>query len=193
MTPTTLNTAQSLISKLDEAQTEEEYLLVLQQFHRLDLGDDMKWFMPYYCCLTCILLSMLDLPVDKRDEYVEDAESFLRRLHLINPRDAETMILNAFWLQAKIMISVLTRGPLYIKEIDRLLEKAQALDPQNPRVYFLKAQAALNKPSFIGGGKKKARPLLLKAQAKYESYTIPYELAPDWGEQQTLDLIKQVS
>ena len=133
------------------------------------------------------------MPVDKKDEYIEDAASFLRRLRLIQPRDSETLVLNAFWLQAKVMVSVLLRGPMYIKEIETLLERAQALDPQNPRVYFLKAQAALNKPSFIGGGKKKALPLLLKAQAKYEAHSQSCELSPNWGYKQTTELINKIS
>lgn len=188
-----IDSAQHIIAQIEQATTEEDYLVVLQKLHQLDLKDNHSWFLPYYACLTCILLSMLDLHIDKKDEYIEDAESFLRRLHLINPRDAETHVVHAFWLQAKIMVSVLLRGPMYIGEIEGLLEKAQALDPDNPRVYFLKAQAALNKPSFIGGGKKKAKPLLMKAQAKYEAYELPYDLAPNWGKAQTFALIEKIS
>ncbi|MGB0522621.1 MAG: hypothetical protein ACPGJS_06660 [Flammeovirgaceae bacterium] len=182
-----------LIEQMNAAQTEEEYLVVLQQLHRLDIPPDLEWLIPYYACLTCILLSMLELHIDKRDEYIDDAESFLKRLLLLKSRDPETHILHAFWYQAKIMIAVLTRGPLYIGEIERLLEKAQALDPQNPRVYFLKAQAAYNKPRIIGGGKKKALPLLLKAKAKYATYIPPHELSPNWGEEQTLSMLTKIS
>lgn len=193
MTPSLDSQIKILIEDINQANTESEYLIILQKLHKLDLDDSLEWCVHYYGCLTCILLSILEMPSARKDEYIDDAERFLKRLYLVKPNDSEVLVLNAFWYQAKIMIAVLIRGPLYMQEIDKLLEKAMAINPDNPRIYFLMAQSVYNKPRFIGGGKKKAYPILLEAKAKFESFEADSEIAPDWGYDHTLRMIAKIT
>ncbi|NKF52174.1 hypothetical protein G3R49_16540 [Shewanella sp. WXL01] len=49
-----------------------------------------------------------------------------------------------------------------------LLEQAQELEPENPRVWLVKAISAFNTPSMYGGGKEKAQTLATQAISYFE-------------------------
>ena len=176
-----------ILKQLNDASTEAEYLDTIVELEAIDTTE--SWLRSYYIALCQILISLDLRNADKKDEYINQAEKQIRQLELNHKHNDEILVLKAFWLQAKIMVSVLTRGPLYIKDVDKYLEQAQGINPQNPRVYFLLGQAMLNKPSFIGGGKKGAKPYLIKAKSLFERAKAKKEGYPDWGEKQTDELL----
>ncbi len=178
----------SLTQSIETAETESEFLAVIAQLEQAEAPEE--WLKYYYLCLCHILLSMVEMSAQKKDDYLDEGEKYLRRALLLRKNDDEILVLNAFWLQAKIMVSVISRGPLYIGKVENLLEEAQAINHRNPRAYFLLGQSYLNKPSIIGGGKRKAKPYLLKAKELYEHLPEQKNGYPEWGKNQVLELLE---
>ena len=70
---------------------------------------------------------------------------------------------------------------MYIERCFGSLDKARALNPDNPRIYFLEAMNRLNLPPAFGGGPEVALPLFQTAQEKFSLFHTEDPLWPDWG------------
>ena len=69
-------------------------------------------------------------------------------------------------------------------------EKAEAIDPKNPRVNYVRGQFALNMPEFYGGGAAKATPDIEKAAAKFADFKPTSPIHPTWGTAQNAAILK---
>jgi hypothetical protein len=67
------------------------------------------------------------------------------------------------------------------------LETAKALNPENPRIYFLEGINKANLPPSMGGGPELAKPILEEAVAKFEAFQNSDPLWPHWGEDAARD------
>ena len=83
----------------------------------------------------------------------------------------------------------MTRGQSFAMKATGSLEKAESLNSENPRIYFLKAQNALYTPQMFGGGKVAAKPLFEMAKTKFQNFKPANELSPDWGKEQNEKLL----
>ena len=54
------------------------------------------------------------------------------------------------------------------KDASEALQKGLALDPNNPRLYYLQGMSLFNTPAQFGGGKDKAKPLFEKSVALFK-------------------------
>ena len=73
---------------------------------------------------------------------------------------------------------------MYGMQAGKDLEIATQLNPDNPRIYFLKGESLMNTPVAFGGGKDKAKPMFEKAIALYK-VDKPKPLWPNWGRERT--------
>ena len=73
-----------------------------------------------------------------------------------------------------------------------LTEKAIALNPENPRAHLMKGQQLFYTPEAFGGGKAKAKPVLMVAAEKFDNFKA-VGLAPNWGKGRCQGLLKQVN
>lgn len=182
-----------IINLLDTASSDEVFKEVANSLKKTSVSAEFSWLKPYYLGVCYVLHSMLPLSDSRRDALVMLAEAQAARVKLLVPKEAEYYVLKAFCLQAKIMVSTFLRGPLYISEVEKVLEQALSLDADNPRAYFLLGQATLNKPFFMGGGKHKAQPLLEKAIEKFRSAQPETSLHPSWGQRQVQALLEEIA
>lgn len=183
---------QKLIQQLNEAQSDEAFKDIALELKRLEAPADALWLKPYYLGLCYVLNSLLPLSDTRRDSLVMLAQAQATRVKQQTSKNAEAFVLEAFCLQAKIMVSSMIRGPLYIGSVEDALYAAIGLDKRNPRAYFLLGQTVLHKPSFMGGGKQKALPILRKALEEFQAQQPKTPLHPHWGEQQTRDLLAEI-
>ena len=78
----------------------------------------------------------------------------------------------------------------YGKEADIDLQKAMTLNPDNPRLYYLRGMSIFGTPEQFGGGKEKAKPIFEKAVALYKTEQLK-PLYPHWGQKQAEDMLAQ--
>ncbi len=72
------------------------------------------------------------------------------------PDSAEAWALLSTTLGMRIGIRPMTRGITMGRRADKAIDKALALEPDNPRVLLISAIGKLNKPSMFGGDKQAA-------------------------------------
>jgi hypothetical protein len=61
------------------------------------------------------------------------------------------------------------------------LTKAEKLNPDNPRVYYLSALSFFYTPEDFGGGTAVAKPLFEKAEKLFNEESGKDKLLPSWG------------
>jgi hypothetical protein len=173
-----------LAARISTANSDASFRNIVAALREADPPQEAPWLQPYYLGLCFILHSLQAHGDARRDSLLLQAEAQLSPLLQSHAEEAEVHIAYGFLLQAKIMVSVWTRGPLLIGEVERALGKALKLDPNNPRAHFLMGQTQLHKPALLGGGARKALPSLQRAAALFEqegARPLPY---PNWGADQ---------
>ncbi|NOT32781.1 MAG: hypothetical protein HOP12_01290 [Candidatus Eisenbacteria bacterium] len=97
------------------------------------------------------------------------------------PGFAENHALKSALLGFKIQFGGMALGMTLGPEMARLEERAETLAPANPRVLLLRGMMTLHRPAFIGGGAKKALPILEQAIAAFEAASATDARTADWG------------
>jgi hypothetical protein len=84
----------------------------------------------------------------------------------------------------QMMVDPQTRWQTYGVEAAKALDEGLKLNPDNPRLYYLRGESIFNTPVAFGGGKDKAKPVFEKALALFKTDK-PKPLYPNWGLERT--------
>lgn len=171
------------IKHLDHATTTgtvSELQAARVELERLTKADTLTAFSNYYVGLASYRLANRD--TDRKDSYLDDAETHLRRALQNRPDWAEAQaVLSGVYGQkaAGGMISGMRFGP----KAGRVLEAARASAPQNPRVLLMEGISFFKKPRRWGGDAKKAVQRFETAIEEFEAATADTtgSLEPTWG------------
>ncbi|MEZ4986055.1 MAG: hypothetical protein R2795_13635 [Saprospiraceae bacterium] len=97
------------------------------------------------------------------DPYCDQAEALLAELPEDTPKD-EVLCLNALLQVTRIRVSFQKRGLKYYMASETMLNQAFNINPNNPRIQFLKGQNQKNLPKEMGGGATSAQPYFEKCK-----------------------------
>jgi len=109
------------------------------------------------------------------------ADAFLQKADALSPDNSEIYVLKAYCHQAKIAVSPDDRQEKQGDIAGTLLDQAEDLNPENPRIYYLIGQSLLFSPPEWGGGKEQACPFVKKAAEKFTTFQLESPLHPNWG------------
>jgi len=180
-----VSTMLSTIESLDKATATEEYLKCASQFERVATAEKTRWLPYYYGAYSLIILSFNESDGGEKDLILDRAQEMLDRALELEPGESELHALQAFLYPSRILVDPMSRGMSYFEKIFAELEHAKALNPDNPRPWFLEGVNKLNLPPAMGGGAEVARPILEEADAKFKSFKNEDPLWPNWGAEAT--------
>lgn len=151
-----------------------------------------EWATHYYNAFSKATLSYMEKDEAKRDAYVDEAEKELgESVALLGKDNDETYVLGAMIANARMAVKPQARWQKYGKIYDEQLEKAKALNENNPRIYYLKGTSKFFTPKMFGGGKKAALPYFEKAQGLYAKESSDDITKPYWGKEANDYFIKE--
>ena len=140
------------------------------------------WLTHYYAAFGKTIVSYLEKEADKRDAYLDDADKeYAEAVAILKKDNDETYVLAALIANARLSVDGSTRWMKYGKIFSSNLESAKALNPDNPRIYYLQGTSKLYTPKAFGGGKKAALPYFEKADALFAKQTEGDITKPFWG------------
>ena len=182
------------IAAQNAAKTPAEVQAGLSVLERIAAAAPAAWEPRYYQVRAYIKLGFAGKDGDARDKSFDQAEAALNAAKKLAGADqAELLIMQAYVLQGRIMVSPMTRGVVYTGRVQEALGQAKALAPNNPRVYLLLANDLFYRPAFFGGGAEKARPLYERAKALFGTFRPATVLSPTWGEKNTDSALAQMN
>jgi hypothetical protein len=151
-----------------------------------------EWITHYYLAYSKVVLSENDKLEDaKRDALLDEADNELNKaVKILGKENDETHVLGAFIANWRIAISPMTRYMVYGKVFTVHMETAKAINPDNPRIYYLRGMAKYGMPKFAGGGEQVALPYLAKADSLYAKESEADITKPYWGKATTARYLK---
>jgi tetratricopeptide (TPR) repeat protein len=186
------------MENLFQAKTIPEYVEVANQFERISNIEKAEWLPLYYASFAYIMISFQETENVKKDQNLDQAQKYLDQAFKIDPNESELYMLQGFLYPSRITIDPMNRGITLMPEMNKALDKALELNPDNPRVYYLRATMTFHMPEAYGGGAAKALPLYQIAQEKFGIFKPKTALSPNWGKEsnetelkKSLELVKQ--
>jgi hypothetical protein len=169
------------LQKLASARTLIEFTTLANQFERIANVEPAKWHPRYYtayCYVTAV--SMNEMEADDKHKQLDIAQKHLDMLGKTGIKESEIQTLQAFVYQMRI--TDMSKGFKYSSMAGEMLDEAEKLNVNNPRVYYLRGNNIFHTPKAFGGGKEKAKPLFEKAAALFKSQKPATAIDPNWGE-----------
>ena len=149
-------------------------------FSAIALAEKNEW-LPFYYAGLCNVLVAFEKNKTDIDLYCDKAETFLKKADSLNKNNSEIFVLKSMIAAARILVNEKTRALKYGGQSARYANEAIKLNPNNPRAYLLKAQNILHTPAALGGGTKKAKPVLETALEKEKIFKPETSIHPDWA------------
>lgn len=169
------------ISVLDTTENLFALETVANNFERIASVTKDQWLPYYYASLARVRTAFMQKDKSKIDPIVDQAKALAEKANALNPNKTEMLCLKSMLASARIAVDPQTRGMQYGPEAGQLLQQAERLSPDNPRVTLLLGQNAFYTPAQWGGGKAKAKPLLQKALQQFSTFKPATDLSPNWG------------
>ena len=167
----------------------------LEQSNKLSLiakkwGD--VWITHYYAAYSKASLSYMEKDAGKRDAYLDDADKEMAdAVSILKKDNDETYVLAAMVANARMAVDPAQRWQKYGQLFKSNLESAQAINPDNPRMYYLQGTSKYFTPKAFGGGKKSATPYFEKAEGLFAKETGGDITKPYWGKPQNSYFLTQ--
>ena len=170
------------LALFDSARTTADLQTVSNTFERIGDAEKTQWLPYYYAGLSIATAGWNDPNLDK------DANS--TRINMLCDKaealdkNSEIFALRNMSATQQMMVDPQTRWATYGIQASKALEDGMKLNPDNPRLYYLKGESLFNTPPAFGGGKDKAKPVFEKAVALFK-LDKPKPLWPHWGLERT--------
>lgn len=177
-----LKAMENNLRMLDVAKSPQDLTNVSAAFERIAEAEKTQWLPYYYAALAQARLGFMDPGADK-DATGEKVAALAAKAQAID-NNAEIYVLRNMAATLQLLVNPQQRWSAYGKEASEAIETGLKLDPNNPRLYYLKGMALFNQPAFIGGGKDKAKPYFEKALPLF-GLENKGPLYPDWGKKDT--------
>jgi len=169
----------------------ENYRQLANCSERILLVYKNEWLPYYYEAYAYVNMSFIETNEGDKAMYCDKAQNLLDEVLRIKPDESELFVLQALVCYARMSISPMINGQLYLPKAVNALNDAEKLDPDNPRIYYLRGKSTINTPRFFGGGKDAAIPILEKALTVYKTFKQKSTVHPDWGKEDAERLYKE--
>jgi hypothetical protein len=178
------------LAMFDSVKSTTEFLSLSAAFERIGETEKTQWLPYYYAGLAMSSPGWTDPNLDK-DANAAKIIALCDKADAIE-KSSEIYEIRYMAYTQQMLVDPQTRFMSYGQQADNALKKGLAINPNNPRLYYLQASGIFNTPEQYGGGKAKAKPILEKAVALYKTENETRKpLYPKWGEKETTEMLAQ--
>lgn len=181
------------VAAIDSAETPADYQAAANTFSRIAQAEPKEWLPLYYAAFSYLnhAFPMFKEDAAKALQTLDLAQASLDKAKAINPGESELAVLQAYVYIGRLMENQMAKGAEITPKVFGELEKAAAMNPENPRAPFLRGTYVLNMPEFYGGGAANAKPYFEKATALFDKES-DRGLLPHWGKKANAYYLEQV-
>lgn len=146
----------------------------------MDMADQhpTDWLPSYYAAYCYTLMSFMEKQKLLKDKYLDDAQLAIDQAQKVAAKNSEILVVQAYIYQMRLEVNPMERMEEYGTMANVTLENAEKLDPDNPRIYYIRAQNMFFAPD---ASRQDACEVVSMAQAKYVTFEPENELSPKWG------------
>jgi len=192
---------ESKVAMLDSSNNVDSWKDLANAFERIADAEKTQW-MPYYYASFCnVMAGTFSLPMDGSfgdnsaitDPYADKAEVLLNKAEEMSKDNSEIYCVRKMVHGLRMMGNAMARYMTEGAKATEALEKAKALNANNPRIYILEGQDKFYTPEQFGGSKEEAKKLFEKANGMFMVVKPGSSIEPQWGRAQVgyfLSLLK---
>jgi len=178
------------IDKMYNLTISVELQALANQFERIGNAEKDQWLPSYYSAYCFVRSTFFDNPeADDIHKQLDKAQIILDQLKKKFENESEIYALQALVYQLRI--TDMSAGAKFSGKAAEAISVAEKLNPENPRVYYLRGSNTFHTPKFFGGGPDKAKPDLEKAARMFETKKAENTLMPCWGGHHNNQLLSQ--
>ncbi|HEY9045222.1 MAG TPA: hypothetical protein VIN08_04975, partial [Ohtaekwangia sp.] len=174
---------QKNIQAVYTAKAIPDYQAAVNALERIGAAEKTKWEPFYYASFGYIMMANQEKDGAKKDAYLDQAATALNKAKAIVPNESEVMALEGFIYMIRVTVDPASRGQQYSGLSMQVLNKAVAVNPENPRALALLAQMQFGTAQFFGSPATEACTTNAKALEKFTTFQSENPLAPRWGQQ----------
>jgi hypothetical protein len=176
---------ETLLRTYQEFESTDSVARKMQLVNRLDLIASKwsdQWTAHFYSAYAKTVVSYLMTEEKHRDAILEQADqALLKAISLGQGETEETLVLQAYIANARLAVKPMARYKKYGDIFDNKLEAASKLNPNNPRIYYLKGLSTYHTPKAFGGGASRALSFFEKASSFFSKEQQQDLSKPFWG------------
>jgi len=185
-----LKTMEETLGQFSTVQSVEDMQALGNKFQMIANAEKGEWLPLYYHAHCYTLMSFMEQgDAAKKDSYLDVAEGSLKKLLELAPNEAESFVMQAFYLTGRLVVNPMERGQEYSGLVMQANSKALALDPANPRAQLLKIQMEMASAPYMGLEAKSFCPQAKELLAKWDDFTPKSPIYPSWGKDQATQLV----
>ncbi len=175
---------ENLVPAVDTIRTTDGLTELANSFERIANAEKTQW-LPYYYAALCHInkanILFQEQQPDKIDAIVDLAEPLIQKAEELEKNNSELLCLVKMFNTARMMADPMNRYMTNGMAAAAALEKAKALNPENPRVYLLEGIDKFFTPEQFGGSKTEGKKLFEEASNKFQSFKPLSSIHPVWG------------
>jgi tetratricopeptide (TPR) repeat protein len=188
------------VAMLDSNNSADSWKELANSFERIAEAEKTKWEPYYYAAFAVVMAGNMSLPQDGSfgdnsavtDPLADRAEKLINKADELNKNNSEIYCVKKMISSFRMMGNVMSRFQTDGAKASEALEKAKALNANNPRVYILEGQDKFYTPEQFGGSKEEAKKLFEKANSIFTSSKPATSTEPQWGRGQVAYFLSQV-
>lgn len=164
---------------------EKALLKVRGEFERILQLKKQEWIVNYYLAVVDYSIAYTAMGGAKQDKdklkkYTESGLSNLEKSILVRDDFSDSYILR-YGLNFNRWVYEQDKMADIMQQSSEAKEKAEKLDPENPRYYLMDGMSTFYMPEAFGGGAKKATPIFEKSIEMFNKRVEKEVYYPDWG------------
>jgi hypothetical protein len=170
----------------------ESFISLANNFERIGTSEKKEWLPYYYAALCRVNYGFMQKDNAAGNDAIADAaEILLNKADSLMPNNSEISCAKSMIATLRMIVNPQQRYMKYGAIGEKALQAAIAQDSTNPRPHLLKGQNLKGTPEQFGGGCKTAKPHLQMAVDKFTTFKPSSDIAPKWGNNYALDLLKE--
>lgn len=170
------------LAMFDSARTTADFQVLANTLERIGEAEKTQWLPYYYAGLALATAGWNDPNIDKDANSTRINKLCDKAAALDN--NSEIYALRNMSATQQMMVDPQTRWQTYGVQAAKDIDEGLKLNPDNPRLYYLRGESIFNTPPAFGGGKEKAKPVFEKAVALFKEDK-PKPMYPNWGLERT--------
>lgn len=173
------------VAAIDTLRNTQGLLDLSAAFERIGDAEKTQWLPYYYAALAQVnaayMMGMDNMKADKVDPIADKAEALLSKAEAMKQDNSEIYVVKKMIATLRMTADPMNRYMTYGPLAQQALDKAKALDPNNPRIPLLEGEDKFFTPEQYGGSKNEAKKLFEEALVKYDAFKPATPLDPVWG------------
>lgn len=155
-------------------------------FERIAAAEKSSWLPNYYVAAVNTFTAFGTKDKDQMTAMLNKSQDAIDAEMLKDAKNSEILVMQAMIYTAWISADPMTNGMQLSGKVFELYEKAEAIDPKNPRAVFGKADFAIGGAKWTGANVKELCKDVEKAVILFDTFKPATAFAPNWGKDRAL-------